>query len=75
VRSRGLALLRRVTNRFDVVAVEVDHVAAVVALVVTRPEPWLAVVRSSCGERGGVERVDRRWIGRLAEPQSRDLER
>jgi hypothetical protein len=61
--SDGLALLGRVTDRFDVVAVEVDHVAAVVALVVMRPEPWRAVIRSSCGERSGVERVDRRPIG------------
>jgi hypothetical protein len=57
-------VLRLVTDRFDVVAVEVDHVAAVVGLVVMRPEPRRAVVRSSCGERSGVERVDRRSIGR-----------
>ena len=57
-------MLRLVTDRFDVVAVEVDHVAAVVGLVVVRPEPRRAVVRSPGGKRSGVERVDRRSIGR-----------
>src|SRR5215211_392007 len=46
----------------DIVAVEIDHVRAVVVQVVARPRPWRAVVGPARGERRRVEGVHRRPV-------------
>src|SRR5262249_28445770 len=51
--------LRRVADRFDVVAVEIEHEGTVVAGMVVRPQAWCTVVATARSE-SGLEEVTHR---------------
>src|SRR5882762_9078547 len=47
------------TDRFDVVAVGIEHKSTVVIGVIVRADAWGAVVLAACRKRRTVERIDR----------------
>lgn len=52
--------IRRVTDGFDIVAVEVEDERGVIVLVILRPQPERAVALSAVGHRGVMKGVDLR---------------
>src|ERR1700745_1999146 len=65
VRARCRRYLTRMANRFDIVAVGIEHECAVVVGMIMRADARRAVVAATCPERGFVEGIDCRAVLRL----------
>ena len=54
----GLGVLPALENKFEAVAVGVEHVAGIVTRIVIEPSTWFAIVGRARRHRGGIGCID-----------------
>ena len=54
----GLGVLPALENKFQAVAVGVEHVAGIVTRIVIEPNTWFAIVSPARSNRGGIGCID-----------------
>src|SRR5712675_3009670 len=54
----GLGVLPALENKFEAVAVGVEHVAGIVTRIVVEPSTWFAIVGRARRHRGGIGCID-----------------
>ena len=54
----GLGVLPALENKFEAVAVGVEHVAGIVTRIVIEPSTWFAIVGRARRYRGGIGCID-----------------
>src|SRR5712692_8367975 len=54
----GLGVLPALENKFEAVAVGVEHVAGIVTRIVIEPSSWFAIVGRARRHRGGIGCID-----------------
>ena len=54
----GLGVLPTLENKFEAVAVGVEHVAGIVTRIVIEPSTWFAIVGRARRHRGGIGCID-----------------